>query len=235
MNRTRRKSMIISCVFLMTLVLSSCEYYEPGSDQLISQLFVALNQFFEGETSQDSYQMSRVLLNEDGAELAESFCVSNASISYYKNNGDQEYYVKEKILYRKTNSTDEKVKTLFDESSLLSTEINEVITFIKSILKDDFIERKETEIFSKESVPYQTMTIEFKVTDINNADLVKNPYESINLVARYDMDNKIENVSIDFCNEKEVVSYNFGDVACTIDYPEDLYSYIDSEYEFTIE
>ena len=79
------------------------------------------------------------------------------------------------------------------------------------------------------------MTIEFKVTDMNNADRGKNPYESINLVARYDMDNKIENVSIDFCNEKEVVSYNFGDVACTIDYPEDLYSYIDSEYEFTIE
>ena len=219
----------------MTLVLFSCEYYESGSDQLTFQLSAALNQFFKSEAPLRSYQRNRILLNEDGAELVEFFCMSNASISYYKSNGDQEYYVKDKILYRKTNSTDEKIKTLFDESSLFSTGTSEIITLIKSILKDDFIERRSTEIFSKESVPYQTMTIEFKVTDINNADLVKDPHENICLVARYDMDNKIENVSIDFCSEKEVVSYNFGDVECTIDYPEDLYSYIDSEYEFTIE
>lgn len=235
MNKKILKSTMISCVCLLAFVLFSCEYYKSGSDQLTSQLSITLNQFFESEVPLHSYQRSITSLNEDGAELVESFCISDASISYYKNNGDHEYYIQGKTLYRKTNSTDEKIKTVFDESSLSAPDVSGAISFIKSILKDDFIERRSTEVFSRDPIPYQSITIEFKVADINRENLAKKSYENIYLVARYDMDNKIESVSIDFCEEDEIVSYSFSDEECTIDYPSDLSSYIDSEYEFTIE
>lgn len=84
MNKKILKSTMISCVCLLAFVLFSCEYYKSGSDQLTSQLSITLNQFFESEVPLHSYQRSITSLNEDGAELVESFCISDASISYYK-------------------------------------------------------------------------------------------------------------------------------------------------------
>lgn len=233
-----KKEKLISCLLIFLLLFTSCEYYTDASADDVEKLYYILNDYLSSEAPYQLYQKSQIDLNEGSIFSEKVYCFIKGKFYYCAINSNREYYILDNVLYRKINDLDQKEKRNYIyDTTIIEKENKKNISNVKYILSNkEFIKSIQTENFPMESTPYQLLNIEFDTKKIYEERIISGSVQnSINIRVKYDIDAKIENISLEFRNQEHILEYVWGNTQCTINFPSDLFSYTYTEDFFQLE